>query len=418
MEAFPLGTQARIQGVQGEPALNGQLAVCLGPAEGSTGRIKIRLGEGRELALKPANLTLATKTGALPVGSTVVLVGLKSEALNGKEGKVEGQGEAGRLLVNLDDEGPAKAIKVENLVLRKEDKETNGEADSTANEGAAFETEKQKAARLSTKKALEEFPVGTAVAVHSLPDHVGRTEGDPPLNGVGGVVEEADPVEPGRLVVNLADGRVKSLEPINLVKLDQPEPKKRAACNDPSTTALSVVGDAKRSKTQIAVAGDANAAFLAAARSRAGGGAALTAKPGSEEGKAARSNMLFYARTDVVSDDDVVAGEAIARLVAGSDDFVMKAVCVLALAEDKGEGNFGKKSGERLAALAKYLTRDEDDGVLRRPFKEGQACGSDSDGIAACRQLAEKSLKGKKLLGLLRKNLRSLKDFVVAGFKE
>eukprot|EP00746_Dinoflagellata_sp_MGD_P065872 gnl/MRDRNA2_/MRDRNA2_27386_c0_seq2.p2 gnl/MRDRNA2_/MRDRNA2_27386_c0~~gnl/MRDRNA2_/MRDRNA2_27386_c0_seq2.p2 ORF type:complete len:148 (+),score=47.34 gnl/MRDRNA2_/MRDRNA2_27386_c0_seq2:705-1148(+) len=145
---------------------------------------------------------------------------------------------------------------------------------------------------------------------------------------------------------------------------------------------------------------------------------AATAKPGSAEGQAARSNMLFYARTDVVSTDDKVAGEALSRLVGASDDFVMKAVCVLALAEDKGECNFGKKTSEKLAPLAKYLTREEEDGVLRRHFKAGEACGSEPDGVAACRQIAEKSLKGSKLLKLLRSNSSNLKDFVVRGCKQ
>jgi len=407
----------------------------------------VRLASGRELAVRPQSLVLSGAAGTLPVGSRVVLAGLaKAPALNGREGGVVGLGEAGsgRLLVDLGEgAGPPKALRTENLVLKAAEPAAPAQEDGegAAAEDKRFVSEKERAARQERKKAAELFPVGSRVRIHGLVEEKGRDNtGDVALNGEEGVVEGADPDEPGRLIVkvddtkvrmgpNLKESKLKSLSYENLTWTAWQEAKdsvaaltapKRAALEGPgaSGATLSVVGaNGKRCKIAESAlsCGDKTVAFASAARDRS----LPPPTSDAQDGGVAQQNALIYARTDAVSPDDEVAGAALARLVQLSPDFAMKAVCVLGLdVAANGSGKVGSRSAETILSLAAWLTGRESDGVLRKRLKAGEACAGAPDGIAACRECTEKGLKGGRLLGLLRKSTSGLKEFVARGCRE
>mmetsp|Transcript_8617 Transcript_8617/g.24185 ORF Transcript_8617/g.24185 Transcript_8617/m.24185 type:complete len:456 (-) Transcript_8617:253-1620(-) len=451
MEEFSVGMQVCLSGLRGEPALNGQTGVSLGPS-GSLGRVQVRLAGGRELSVRGENLRLAGAAGTIPVGSCVTLVGLaKAPELNGREGTVAGVGEAGsgRLLVDLGSEGgQPKALKAENLVLLAAN---SAAAPNEGPEGVPgidpeLPSEKTMAARRATAAAAKGFPAGSRARIHGIVEEKGReNSGDPALNGKEGTVEGADPDEPGRLILKLVqrhhpgqagskEQQLKSISYKNLTRLDAPVPEttdnpsleapsKRPALQAPDSTgaALQVLGaGGKRCKiAEIAVAaGDKTAAFASAARNR--DLATPSSGPGnSAQDEAARSNALIYARTDAASPDDEVAGPALARLAKLCPNFAMKAVCLLAVdILAHGNGKLGSKSAEAIEGLAGWLTGGEGDGILRRRLEAGQACAGVPDGLTACQRCAEKGLKDGRLLGLLRKNSGGLRDFVSRGCKE
>lgn len=451
MDGFGEGTQARIHGLKGEPALNGLVGVSLGPSLPSNERLQVRLASGRELSLRPQNLALAgASAGTLAPGDRVVLAGLSAAALNSREGTVKATSDSGRFHVALDDdEGPPKALKASNLVLLTVDAAPPA-ADVPGEEpdSKEFVSEKAQRAKRINALALKVVPLGSTVRIHGIVEEKGLAEsGDPLLNGEEGVVEGQDPDEPGRFIVKLpptgraavlkrenAESRLRSFCYKNLTPLSEPpvEPSgpslengvKRPALADAASGALQVVGaNGKRCKlTEVAIAsGDKTAAFASAARNRgppvtasdAGGAAAA---PLSE---AARSNALIYARTDAVSPDDEIARPALARLVMLCSNFAMKAICVLGKdILENGKGQLGSKAADAAEALATFLTGKEVDGILRKRLSEGQECAGEKDGLAACRRCAEKSLKGDRLLSLLRRNAGGIKDFLTRGCKE
>lgn len=449
MADFQTGTQAKLCGLKGEAALNGQGCVSLGPS-GTNGRILVRLGTGRELAVRPDNLLLAGAAGTLPVGSTVILAGLaKAPSLNGQQGKVVGRGDvdSGRLLVEIISDDPeaksdAKSLKADNLVLSQSDPIPE-EPTEEASSGFDMRNEREKVAQQKNDAAIKACPVGARARIEGLVEEKGRDDtGDPALNGEEGTADKIDPDEPGRLIMRLApkkcangnmELRLRSIHYKNLVRLDTPKEDKPA---EPVGTALQIHSGAhgkrkeesqavqilgaggKRCKiAEIAVAaGDKTAAFASAARNRD----VPAAGSGSDgDNAAARSNALIYARTDVTSSDDDVAAAGVSRLLQLCPNFAMKAVCVLGRdVAANGSGKIGSKSSETIEGLAAWLTGGESDGILRKQLKEGQACAGEKDGISACRRCAEKGCKGGRLLGLVRKNSSNIKEFVGRGCKE
>jgi len=408
-----------------------------------------------ELAVRSDNLGFAGAAGTIPIGSRVVLAGLgKVPTLNGREGTVVGLGEAGsgRLNVMIDgkdaENAEAKALKAENLVLLFTEPDTESPQE-VPGIGISVDKVSDREKLLNRKRAaaLEVCPVGSRVCICGLTNERGHDNtGDVELNGQEGTVDKNDPDEPDRLIVSLPpikkhgipdEVRLKSISYKNLTRLDaapKEEPlvaevtsiqihgsSKRELEAAQVSSSLQVLGaGGKRCKiTEIAVAGgDKVAAFASAARNRNVPTADSASKnPGGSE--AARSNALIYAKADAVSLDDDVANGGVTRLVQLCANFVMKAVCVVSLDIGmNGSGKIGSKSAATMEELATWLTGGESDGILRRHFKEGQACGGEPDGILACRRCAEKGLKGGRILGLLRKNVGGFKDFVGRGCKE
>lgn len=476
MGDFVAGVQARLDGLKGEAALNGHFCVSLGKSE-TAGRILVRLATGRELSVWEKNLGLAGSAGSLTIGSRVTIVGLaKAKDLNGLDGTVTGKGEPGRLLVQLhkseEEKGEAKAEQAEQGELNQEEKlraqegevkpeakalklenlvlvETPSTAKAPAAEDQAgfdLKNEREKKEMRKNKAAAEACPKGCKVRIHGLVEEKGRDNtGDPALNGQEGVVDKADFEEAGRLIIKLPPIKkwklpdeipLKSISYENLTRLDAPKEEKTQESTElqilgaaqkrkQEATELQILGaGGKRCKmTEIAIAGGDKmaskvASFASANRNR---DAHLTtaASDNPADNAVAVSNALIYARTDVTSQDDEVAGAAMARLVQLCPSFAMKAICTLGTdIVANGDGKIGSKSSGIIDKLASWLTGGESDGILRKELKEGQACAGEADGIAACRRCAERGLKGDRLLSIYRKNSGNIKDFVGRGCKE
>ena len=101
---------ARVEGLTSHPELNG-VEVRVLDYRDEKGRyiVQVLKGDGtRTLSLKPANLMLS-------VGTLIVVAGLTSADLNGRQGVVEGFDEAkGRYKVRIDGDPQPKGIKPEN----------------------------------------------------------------------------------------------------------------------------------------------------------------------------------------------------------------------------------------------------------------------------------------------------------------
>jgi len=447
MGDFVAGTQARLSGLKGEAALNGQCCVSLGTS-GANGRILVRLSTGRELAVRPDSLGLAGAAGTLPIGCRVTVIGLANAVeLNGRVGTIVGHGAAGsgRVLVDVskDEEPkntqPAKSLKLENLVLVQAEATEEG----PSNEGAPgfdLKSEKEKKIIRREEEAIKSCPIGSSVRIDGLVEEKNRdTTGDPALNGQEGKVERPDFDEPGRLIIRLPpikkpglpdEPRFKSIYYDNLICLDLPKKdndenswKRKQEAGDSTELAMLGPGGKRCKTTEIAVAGAdkvaaQQATFAALNRNR---DVRVSEFDTPADNKAARSNALIYARTDALSPEDEVAGAAMGRLVKLCPKFVMKAACVLAVdIAANGSGNIGSKSSDVIEKLAEFLSGGESDGVLRKEFKDGQAfpAALEPDGITACKRCVERGLKGDRLLKLFRANASNLKVFVGRGCKE
>eukprot|EP00927_Polykrikos_kofoidii_P079197 TRINITY_DN75989_c0_g1_i1.p1 TRINITY_DN75989_c0_g1~~TRINITY_DN75989_c0_g1_i1.p1 ORF type:complete len:471 (-),score=73.26 TRINITY_DN75989_c0_g1_i1:65-1477(-) len=469
MGDFVSGTQARLFGLKGEAALNGQSCVSLG-SSGTNGRILVRLSAGRELAVRPENLGLAGAAGTLPIGCRVTIIGLaKAVELNGQEGTIVGHGAtgSGRVLVDVNMDGEpkseeneeakeeaksqkakfkvvrekqqAKSLKLENLVLvqaEASEKEPVKEGEGRFD----LKSDKEKKEIRKKQAAITSCPLGSRVRIDGLVEENNRDNtGDPALNGQEGIVERPDFDEPGRLIIRLppikkhglpSELRWKSISFENLICLDLPKKadekdswKRKQEAGDSTELAMLGPGGKRCKTTEIAVAGADKVAaqqalFASQNRNR---DVRISEFDTPADHEAARSNALIYARTDVLSGDDEVAGAAMGRLVQLCPRFAMKATCALGVdIAANGSGKIGSKSSDVIEKLAEFLSGGEVDGILRKEFKEGQAfpVALEPDAIAACKRCVERGLKGGRLLKIFRANAGNIKDFVGRGCKE
>lgn len=408
VEEFPVGMPAMIIGLSERYDINEKYCVSRGPHPESQGRVLVMMGSGKELAVRPTNLKplelapgmrvrvagLSSAAGSalngrfglvnswqgdrwvvaldkhLKLGAPVRTTGLKTDSLNGREGKIITYDEAvARWKVELEN-GEVKAFRSSNLVSA----------------GPAPEAS-------APPPSKSPILAGVSVRLQGL-------KGAAHLNGKTGTVLQwqgsaTDPVGRWQIKIDGMSGETKAFKAENLLVQDASN-----ATNAPPVASVAAETKALRPENLII---EDEAVGVDVERRQETEESIL--EQASKQRKTGTEMLISIEKA--IEKDPRTAANLASELMAQRAEVAEKLICCVATR---------KRNVQVISELSECMTKGQNDGIYRMKLPQKVRGLEGIDAIEECQTLAQRSVK--QFLEYVKLNYMGFRDFLKRGYAE